>query len=128
MTPAQTFNEDQRTRWNGTDGEYWTSNQDRLDRTLKDVAGAVGLVWESPSVMARFEEAGPVSREVAEMLGLVGVAARASGLERDARFDFPSGIFQWAQIPVSTWQSGDVFAYRTLHRGPFRPATGICPT
>jgi len=84
--------------------------RDRLDRTLTDVAGAVTLLWESPSVQARFEETGPVSREVAEALGLVGVAARASGLERDVRFDFPSGIFQWAQIPVSTWQSGDVFA------------------
>jgi len=84
--------------------------RERLDRTLTDVAGAVGLLWESPSVMARFEETGPVSREVAEALGLVGVAARASGLERDVRFDFPSGIFRWAQIPVSTWQTGDVFA------------------
>jgi Ni,Fe-hydrogenase III large subunit len=83
---------------------------DRLDRTLKDVAGAVGLLWESPSVLARFEETGSVSREIAEMLGLVGVAARASGLERDVRFDFPSGIFRWVQIPVSTWQSGDAFA------------------
>ena len=82
----------------------------RLDRTLTDVAGAVDLLWESPSVMARFEETGPVSRAVAEALGLVGVAARASGLERDVRFDFPSGIFRWAQIPVSTWQTGDVFA------------------
>src|ERR1700692_857713 len=34
MTPAQAFNEDQRTRWNGIDGEFWTSNQDRLGRTL----------------------------------------------------------------------------------------------
>ena len=83
---------------------------DRLDRTLKDVAGAVGLLWESPSVLARFEETGPVSREVAEALGLVGVAARASGLERDVRFDFPAGISRLAQIPVSSWQSGDVFA------------------
>jgi SAM-dependent methyltransferase len=39
MTPAQTFNEDQRTRWNGLDGEYWTNNQDRLDRTLVPVTG-----------------------------------------------------------------------------------------
>ena len=39
MTPAQAFNEDQRTRWNGIDGEYWTSNQDRLDRTLAPVTG-----------------------------------------------------------------------------------------
>jgi SAM-dependent methyltransferase len=36
MTP-QAFNEDQRARWNGIDGEYWTSNQDRLDRTLAPV-------------------------------------------------------------------------------------------
>jgi SAM-dependent methyltransferase len=34
---AQTFNEDQRTRWNGTDGEYWARHQDRLDRTLAPV-------------------------------------------------------------------------------------------
>jgi Ni,Fe-hydrogenase III large subunit len=83
---------------------------DRLDRTLKDVAGAVNLLWESPSVLARFEETGAVSREVAEALGLVGVAARASGLERDVRFDFPAGISRLSQIPVSSWQSGDVFA------------------
>ena len=39
MTPAQDFNEDQRTRWDGIDGEYWTSNQDRLDRTLAPPRG-----------------------------------------------------------------------------------------
>ena len=116
---------------------------DRLDRTLKDVAGAVGLLWESPSVLARFEETGAVSREVAETLGLVGVAARASGLERDVRFDFPAGISRLAQIPVSSWQSGDVFArawvrwleiqrsaefirdqLRALPDGPIRTAVG----
>ncbi|MCX5734958.1 MAG: NADH-quinone oxidoreductase subunit C [candidate division NC10 bacterium] len=83
---------------------------ERLAKTLTDVAGAVNLLWESPSVLARFEEIGIVSREVAVELGLVGVAARACGLERDARFDFPAGIFRLAQIPVSVWQSGDVFA------------------
>jgi len=35
---------------------------------------------------------------------------RACGITRDVRQDFPSGIFRYAQIPVSTWQSGDVFA------------------
>ncbi len=47
MTPAQTFNEDQRTRWNGPDGEYWTSNQDRLDRTLAPVTGPL-LAFAQP--------------------------------------------------------------------------------
>jgi Ni,Fe-hydrogenase III large subunit len=84
--------------------------RDRLDRTLPDVAGAVNLLWESSSVLARFEETGTVLRETAELLGLVGVAARASGLSRDVRTDFPSGIFRQARIPAAVWQSGDVFA------------------
>ena len=47
MTPAQAFNEDQRTRWNGIDGEYWVSNQDRLDRTLAPVMGPL-LAFAAP--------------------------------------------------------------------------------
>jgi Ni,Fe-hydrogenase III large subunit len=84
--------------------------QERLARTLRDTAGAVSLLWESPSVVARFEETGAVSRETAALLGLVGVAARSSGLARDARLDFPAGIFRLTRIPVCVWQSGDVFA------------------
>jgi Ni,Fe-hydrogenase III large subunit len=82
----------------------------RLRAALKDVERAVTLLWEAPTVQARFEETGKLTKEVAKDLGLVGVAARASGLERDVRHDMPWGIFQFAQIPVSTWESGDVFA------------------
>src|SRR5437870_9203671 len=41
---------------------------------------------------------------------MVGPAARACGVEQDARQDFPSGIFRFAQVPVSSWTTGDVFA------------------
>jgi len=82
----------------------------RLEAAVRDTAGAVGLLWNSPSVLARFEDTGRLSAADAEELGLVGVAARACGLERDARFDFPSGLFRLTHIPVSTWSSGDVFA------------------
>jgi Ni,Fe-hydrogenase III large subunit len=58
--------------------------------------------------MARFEDTGRLSRESAAALGAVGPAARASGLSRDARFDQPSGIYRLVQIPVSTYDSGDV--------------------
>jgi Ni,Fe-hydrogenase III large subunit len=51
-----------------------------------------------------------VSNRQATELGLVGVAARASGLVRDARFDHPAGWHRFAQAPVSTWPGGDVFA------------------
>jgi Ni,Fe-hydrogenase III large subunit/Ni,Fe-hydrogenase III component G len=82
----------------------------RLDVAEKDSRNAVGLLWDSPSVMARFEDVGRVSQEAARELGMVGPAARACGLQRDARHDHPSGIFRFAHIPVSTWASGDVFA------------------
>jgi Ni,Fe-hydrogenase III large subunit len=81
-----------------------------LDATERDVKNAIELLWDNASVQARFEGTGIVSTEVAESLGLVGVVARASGLERDVRQDFPFGIFQMAQIPVSVAPSGDVFA------------------
>jgi Ni,Fe-hydrogenase III large subunit len=36
--------------------------------------------------------------------------ARASGVERDVRAQFPSGIYRFAQIPVSSYHTGSVFA------------------
>ncbi len=83
---------------------------DRLRPVLIDVTGAVRLLWDEPSVQARFEDTGPLPRETCEELGLVGLVARASGIHRDVRHEFPSGIYRFAQIPVSTWHTGDVFA------------------
>ncbi|TAM49832.1 MAG: hydrogenase, partial [Acidobacteria bacterium] len=83
---------------------------DRLDRTLADVRSAVELMFGEPSVQGRFEETGAVTGAQAVEMGMVGPAARASGLERDARLEFPSGLYRFAQLPVSTWHSGDVFA------------------
>jgi Ni,Fe-hydrogenase III large subunit len=84
--------------------------QDRLRLTFNDVAAAVNLLWDTPSVMARFENTGRISTKTAEDLGLVGPAARACNIVRDARYDLPTGIFRFSQIPVSTWDTGDVFA------------------
>ncbi len=82
---------------------------ERLARTQADLESAVGLLWEAPSVQSRFERTGRVGPETCRDLGLVGPAARACGVERDVRFDHPSGIFRFEQIPVSTWDTGDVF-------------------
>ena len=87
-----------------------TQLEERLAQARADVTSAVDLLWNTSSVRARFENAGAISREVALELGLVGVAARASGLGRDARAQFPSGIYRFAQIPVSSYHTGNVFA------------------
>jgi Ni,Fe-hydrogenase III large subunit len=86
------------------------ATSERLDAALAELAPAAELLWDAPSVLSRFEDAGRVETSAARALGLVGPAARASGLERDVRVALPLGIYQFAQIPISTWRSGDVFA------------------
>ncbi len=81
-----------------------------LDRVEKDLSVAVNILWKSSSVLARFEGTGVVERAVCDQIGLVGPAARSCGADLDIRRDMPLGIYQLAQIPVSTWHSGDVFA------------------
>ena len=41
-------------------------------------------------------------------MGLVGPAARACGIQRDVRHDFPSGIYRFVHLPVMTAHHGDV--------------------
>jgi Ni,Fe-hydrogenase III large subunit len=60
----------------------------RLDAVYADAKGAADLLWEKPSVLARFENTGVLSRRDAEALGIVGPAARASGIKRGMGFDF----------------------------------------
>ena len=83
---------------------------ERIETVFRDVKGAVELLWDTPSVMARFEETGALTSEQCASLGLVGPAARACGIRRDARFEYPSGIFRFFNMPVATWHTGDVFA------------------
>jgi Ni,Fe-hydrogenase III large subunit len=82
----------------------------RLDEAERDLTIAVNLLWDTQSVVARFSETGRLPREAAEELGIVGLAARASGLSRDARFTQPLGIFRMSQIPLSTAHTGDVYS------------------
>ncbi len=81
-----------------------------LDLVSRDLQGAVGLLFSSPSVRARFVDTGRLDPDTVRELGLVGPTARATGLSRDVRQEFPDGAFKMAQIPVSTWHSGTVFA------------------
>jgi Ni,Fe-hydrogenase III large subunit len=90
--------------------ERLTEIDRRLARAARDAAQAVGLLWETSSVMARFEDLGPVGVELARELGLVGPAARASGLDRDVRRDHPAGIWRRSRVPVALAATGDVLA------------------
>ena len=83
---------------------------EKMEQALRDVTIAANLLWSTSSVRARFENVGMISRRTCHDLGLVGPAARACGVERDVRQEFPFGIYRFFQVPVSTFQTGDVFA------------------
>lgn len=83
---------------------------EKLTETFKDTQSAVELLWDSSSALSRFEDCGKLQPEICRQLGVVGPAARACGLEMDVRFDFPSGVYRFCQIPVSNYYTGDVFA------------------
>lgn len=82
---------------------------DRLATAFSDVRQTVQLLWDAPSAIDRLEATGTLSATDCRALGIVGPPARAAGLEQDARLDFPSDFFRFAQIPVSLWNTSDVF-------------------
>ena len=92
------------------DGQTAAQLRRNLEAAAKDIAVSVNLLWNSTSVTARFEDTGTIPPDVCEQIGLVGPAARASGIDRDVRKDHPFGIYRFAHIPVTTWPGGDVFA------------------
>lgn len=82
----------------------------RLKDAEQDYAGAVALLWDTPTVLARFEKTGRVGSDAALDLGLVGPAARACGIARDVRRDHPFGHYRLLQPPVCAEPGGDVLA------------------
>ncbi|RPJ61276.1 MAG: hydrogenase [Acidobacteria bacterium] len=82
----------------------------RLDQASVDARSAIDLLWLTPSVRARFENTGRISAETALEIGLVGPAARASGLERDARREFKAGVYRDIVFTPPTQPDGNVQA------------------
>jgi Ni,Fe-hydrogenase III large subunit len=92
------------------DAERGAQLLEKLRNALAEVDQAAEWLWDASSVRARFEGTGVVTDEQATDVGLVGPAARASGLVRDVRYDHPAGWHRFAQMPVAVWPGGDVFA------------------
>lgn len=83
---------------------------EKLRKGRADFISAVSLLWDSPTVLARFESTGALSLKTAEEIGMVGPAARACGCGCDIRHSHPSGYYKTAAPAVSAAERGDVFA------------------
>ncbi|BBO80383.1 hydrogenase [Desulfosarcina ovata subsp. sediminis] len=82
----------------------------RIDELKPQVDHVLALLMNTPSVLARFEGCGRVSRDDAEKLGLVGPAGRACGLPYDVRRAFPTEYYDRLDIPENAESTGDVRA------------------
>ncbi len=71
------------------------------------------LIRESSSTRDRLETTGILKPETARDLGVVGLAGRASGLDRDLRRDFPHAAYGDVKFTVPVYQQGDVL--RRMH-------------
>ena len=82
--------------------------------TLRDVLERVILasetMFDSPTVLSRFQKTGIVPESTAREIGLVGLAARASGLSLDVRSDHPTGIYRYFPVHKLSLEDGDVYS------------------
>ncbi|OGV38448.1 MAG: hypothetical protein A2020_15445 [Lentisphaerae bacterium GWF2_45_14] len=82
--------------------------------SLKMVKDRVILMGEQmfdfPGVLSRFQRTGVVDAATAHKIGMVGLAARASGLKTDVRSDHPSGLYRFSPLHRLSMETGDVFA------------------
>lgn len=91
--------------------EAWIEKAKGVLATIrKKFADAKSLFFDSASALSRLEDTGVVTAEAARRIGLVGMAARASGVSRDVRVDFPYGIYRYSSIGSTVLESGDVYA------------------
>jgi Ni,Fe-hydrogenase III large subunit/Ni,Fe-hydrogenase III component G len=84
-----------------------------LHDTLGEFDGLMGRIEANPSVVDRLDDTGILQHQAALDLAVAGVAARASGVDRDARRDHPHGALAGPEAPdlhVVTAPDGDAMA------------------
>jgi Ni,Fe-hydrogenase III large subunit len=85
----------------------------------------VDLIRESSSTRDRLETTGTLKPETARNLGVVGIAGRASGADRDLRRDFPHAAYDAVQFSVPVYTEGDVLRRMQVRMDEVRQSFSI---
>lgn len=88
--------------------------EEKIVKTLDEVALTVdrttNVMLNNSTVMSRLERTGVVSIETATLLGAVGMAARASGVDLDSRFDMNDDWYTSLNVVKPFKATGDVYS------------------
>lgn len=95
-----------------------TKIQRRMDELLP-------LLFSNPPVIERFTGIGCLSPKLAEELGLVGPAARASGIAYDTRQVFAHGTYPTNAPTLARFETGDVLARAQVRAAELRSSCEV---
>jgi Ni,Fe-hydrogenase III large subunit len=76
----------------------------------KDFIEIIDCSINSTSLMSRLKGSGALDKQVGKDHGITGVTARAMGISRDARTDYPYAAYTKLEHAVALEQEGDVLA------------------
>ncbi|HEY6950767.1 MAG TPA: NADH-quinone oxidoreductase subunit C [Bacteroidota bacterium] len=83
----------------------------RVSRMMgKSFEELVDVAMSSSSTLDRLETTGQLTRKDAYRLGVIGIAGRASGIDRDLRRDHPHCLYKELKFKASLHEEGDVLA------------------
>jgi Ni,Fe-hydrogenase III large subunit/Ni,Fe-hydrogenase III component G len=81
-----------------------------MARVVADFDEVVEIAINNSSVLNRLQGTGHLTEKTARDMQVAGLAARASGIDADARRDHPFAAYGHLQINVPVFNSGDVWA------------------
>ena len=90
-----------------------------------EFAALAALIRESSGTRDRLETTGVLRAAVARDLGVVGLAGRASGVDRDLRRDFPHAFYDQVRFAVPVFPQGDVQRRLAVRREEVVQSLGI---
>jgi Ni,Fe-hydrogenase III large subunit/Ni,Fe-hydrogenase III component G len=94
-------------RWDWDDGQSHHL-LDVLTLFEREFSDLMRMIEASDSTRDRLERTGILRPDKARDLGIVGVAGRASGIDRDIRRDHPYAAYDSVSLQVPVYQEGDV--------------------
>lgn len=87
-----------------------------LDNFEPDFNEMCDVTFGSPTVLGRFEKTGLVSNEIGKSIGLVGMAARMTNINRDIRASHPYNIYETLAHQPKLKHHGDVYSRAQIRR------------
>jgi len=97
---------------------------EELNALEKEFKELKSMLYSNTSFMDRLDGTGALKKKTAEDLGVLGLAVRASGIEKDLRKDFP-GVYDKVKFNISKESTGDVMARLNIRVSEFEESTSL---